>query len=265
MPSSSKMTLKSGSFWVLLWPLLALGALLLYNAVFTDGFFHLYQQDGQLRGILVDILKNGAPVILVALGMTLVLATGGVDLSVGAVMVIAGAKVAMVAGDDPSQSGSIRLFLSAIFLAMGFSLIAGIWNVLLVSVMRVQPIVATLILMVAGASPLNSSTMRPTPGQKHRDLVSRQRHFSWLALPYLAGPGGVSWQLSILISRRPWASSLNRIRNSRAASRYAGLKFHPGEIQCLCGCCPLCGPGGHRSAPNVRPDRHQCSGPIHGT
>ena len=49
-------------------------------------------QDGHLYGSLIDILRISAPLMLVALGMTLVIATGGIDLSVGAVVAIAGAR-----------------------------------------------------------------------------------------------------------------------------------------------------------------------------
>ena len=45
-------------------------------------------KDGHLYGSLVDILRNSAPTVILAIGMTLVIATGGVDLSVGAVMAI---------------------------------------------------------------------------------------------------------------------------------------------------------------------------------
>ena len=61
--------------------------------VFRD-FFALRLQDGRLFGSLVDVLNRGAPVAILALGMTLVIATRGIDLSVGAVMAIAGATAA---------------------------------------------------------------------------------------------------------------------------------------------------------------------------
>ena len=51
-------------------------------------FFDLRMQDGRLFGSLIDVLNRGAPVALLALGMTLVIATRGIDLSVGAVMAI---------------------------------------------------------------------------------------------------------------------------------------------------------------------------------
>src|SRR5512144_1742354 len=77
------------------WPLAALGLVLLFNLFFTTGFFHLEIKDGRLYGSLVDILNRATPVLLLAMGMTLVIATGGVDLSVGAVLSIAGAVGAL--------------------------------------------------------------------------------------------------------------------------------------------------------------------------
>lgn len=126
------------------WPLAALLLLLLFNLLFTERFFHLEVRDGHLYGTLIDVLNHGSKVMLLALGMTLVIATGGVDLSVGAVMAIAGAVAAQVINQGESSIGT------AFALALAVALIAGLWNGLLVTAFRIQPIVATLVLMVAG-------------------------------------------------------------------------------------------------------------------
>ena len=128
----------------LLWPILALVLLLLYNLVFTQNFFRITTQDGHLYGTLIDIIDRAAPVTLLALGMTLVIATGGVDLSVGAIMAIAGTYAAYFIAQ---QNLSLPVVL---VLTLGISLLAGAWNGVLVSLVGIQPIVATLILMVAG-------------------------------------------------------------------------------------------------------------------
>jgi simple sugar transport system permease protein len=128
----------------IVWPLLALALLLLYNAVFTRGFFSISLKEGHLYGSLIDILDNAAPVMLVALGMTLVIATGGVDLSVGAVMAVSGAVAALLV----TRTG--LPFAAVVAVALSAGLMAGAWNGLLVSLFNIQPIVATLILMVAG-------------------------------------------------------------------------------------------------------------------
>lgn len=125
-------------------PLLALTLLLLFNALFTPGFFHLEMRNGHVYGTLIDILKHGGIVMLAALGMTLVIATGGVDLSVGAIVAVSGAVLAQAVT-------ACQLYpVQAIFLAVGASLLLGAWNGLLVTGIGIQPIVATLILMVAG-------------------------------------------------------------------------------------------------------------------
>ncbi|MBA5239160.1 galactofuranose ABC transporter, ATP-binding protein YtfT [Pectobacterium aroidearum] len=123
--------------------LLALVAILLIDSMVAPNFFSLHIQDGRLFGSLIDILNRGAPVALLALGMTLVIATGGIDLSVGAVMAIAGATAAtLTAAGHPLPS----VLLTALLVGA----LCGLWNGFLVAVLQIQPIVATLMLMVAG-------------------------------------------------------------------------------------------------------------------
>ncbi|MBN3263573.1 galactofuranose ABC transporter, ATP-binding protein YtfT [Pectobacterium brasiliense] len=123
--------------------LLALVAILLIDSMVAPNFFSLHIQDGRLFGSLIDILNRGAPVALLALGMTLVIATGGIDLSVGAIMAIAGATAAtLTAAGHPLPS----VLLTALLVGA----LCGLWNGFLVAVLQIQPIVATLMLMVAG-------------------------------------------------------------------------------------------------------------------
>ena len=132
------------------WPLrlpgtpqiLAFLAILLADRLVSPQFFDIRLQDGRLFGSVVDVFNRGAPVALLSLGMVLVIATRGIDLSVGAVMAIAGAVAASLV-----DSHSVPLALGA---ALGVGVLCGLWNGFLVAVLRIQPIVATLILMVAG-------------------------------------------------------------------------------------------------------------------
>src|SRR5512146_2842188 len=80
----------------LFWPLAALALILVFDAIFAPTFFRIGILDGHLFGNLVDVLNDGAPLALVAIGMTLVIATGGVDLSVGAVIAISAAMGAVL-------------------------------------------------------------------------------------------------------------------------------------------------------------------------
>lgn len=122
---------------------IALAAVLLVNWLLFPGFFSITWQDGRLFGSLIDVLNRGAPVAILAIGMTAVIATKGVDLSVGAVMAIAGAVAAsMVAAGWPAGL--------AVTTALAVGLVCGLWNGVLVTLLNIQPIIATLVLMVAG-------------------------------------------------------------------------------------------------------------------
>lgn len=121
----------------------ALLAVLLFNWVLFPGFFSVEWKDGRFFGSLIDVLNRGAPVAILAVGMTAVIATKGVDLSVGAVMAIAGAVAAsMVEAGQP-----VWLAVPA---ALAAGLLCGLWNGVLVAVLDIQPIIATLVIMVAG-------------------------------------------------------------------------------------------------------------------
>lgn len=122
--------------------ILAFLAILAINWLVSPQFFDTRLQDGRLFGSLVDVFNRGAPVALLSIGMALVIATRGIDLSVGAVMAISGAVAASLADAYP-----LPIALAA---ALGSGLLCGLWNGMLVAFLGIQPIVATLILMVAG-------------------------------------------------------------------------------------------------------------------
>ncbi|WP_394778083.1 ABC transporter permease [Undibacterium sp.] len=137
-------------------PLLALAALLFAGFLLIPGFFQFTLRDGHLYGSLIDIVNRAAPLMLTALGMTLVVATRGIDISVGAVVAISGTVAAMLTGGDLVMHGGVPEYVShvpmvwALLAAMAAALLCGAWNGLLVSTLGLQPIIATLILMVAG-------------------------------------------------------------------------------------------------------------------
>lgn len=133
----------------LFWPLVALLALVVVNTIASPQFIAITMRDGQLYGTPIDILRTSAPLLLVALGMTVVIATRGIDLSVGAVMAVSGAVALTIidASPDPGDPATVAVAVAA---ALAVSLALGAWNGLLVSVVGIQPIIATLVLMLAG-------------------------------------------------------------------------------------------------------------------
>ena len=143
----------------LFFPLVALLLILLFDFIFIPGFFAIENRDGNLHGSLIDIFRNGSTVMLLAIGMTLVIATGGVDLSVGATMAIAASVAGILM--NPSALKNEVFFVTdpnytfqplwvVIVAALTVSIICGLWNGVLVAYMRIQPMVATLILMISG-------------------------------------------------------------------------------------------------------------------
>jgi ribose/xylose/arabinose/galactoside ABC-type transport system permease subunit len=128
-PSWQRLTQRYGAAAVLV-------ALFLYNAVATP-FFLTYQS------LVVNQLRQAAPVAIVALGLALVISTGGIDLSVGSVMAIAGQVGALliVGGSSAYVSWAAALLVG---------LACGLFNGVLVARYGVQPIIATLILLIAG-------------------------------------------------------------------------------------------------------------------
>jgi simple sugar transport system permease protein len=135
----------------LFWPLATLLLLLIGNGLLNPGFLSLQWRDGHLYGNLVDIANRAAPLILVSLGMTLVIAARGLDISVGAVLAIAATVAAWMIGGGSGEAADSRFPMwLAIATALAVSAACGLWNGLLVVKVGMQPIVATLILMVAG-------------------------------------------------------------------------------------------------------------------
>lgn len=144
----------------LFWPLVALVLILIFDAIIAPGFFKIGIVDGHLYGNLIDVVNNGAPLILVAIGMTMVIATGGVDLSVGAVIAISAAMGAvlinpafgneLISNEILTQNISKTPLPLIVLANLGAGTLCGLWNGFLVSRAKIQPMVATLILMVAG-------------------------------------------------------------------------------------------------------------------
>jgi len=148
----------------LFFPLLAIAIILVFDLIFEPGFFKFQTMDGHLYGSIIDVLRNGACIMLLALGMTMVIATGGVDLSVGAVMAIAASIAALMmnpyvlATELPPNLANLLFdptftyspLWAVILVTLIVSTVCGLWNGLLVAYGRIQAMVATLILMIAG-------------------------------------------------------------------------------------------------------------------
>jgi len=201
----------------LIWPVAALALLLAFNLFFTKQFFKLEIRDGHFYGCLIDILNRGSQVMLLSLGMTLVLATGGVDLSVGAVMAIAGAVAAEMI-NVPAMP-----FPLVIAAALAISVLAGVWNGLLVGVFRIQPIVATLVLMVAGRGVAQLITGgQYTTFTDSRLVFLGNGHF--LGLPFPVTIVAVMFAITAILTRKTALGLfVESVGDNETASHYAGI------------------------------------------
>ncbi len=198
-------------------PLAALALLLALAAAFVPGFLHLEIKDGHLYGNLVDILHRAAPLMLAAMGMTLVIATRGIDVSVGAVVAIAAAVGCVLVG---TQGLGV-----AIAAALGAALLCGLWNGLLVSALGLQPIIATLILMVAG----RGLAQLLTDGQII--TVYEPESFFWLGGGYLLGlpvslfvVAAVATLTGLLMKRTALGLFIQTVGINPVAARLAGVR-----------------------------------------
>ena len=214
------------------WPLLALALILLFNLLTAPEFFRVEVKDGHLYGSLVDVFKRGAPVLLLSLGMTLVIATGGVDLSVGAVMAIAGAvgALALKAGHPVPL---------AILYSLLVSLAAGCWNGALVGYLEVPPIVATLILMVSGrgVAQLLTDGQIITFENPAFEFIGRG-HVLALPFPVLV-VAAVFFLLLAFTSRTSAGLFIEATGDNETASRYAGVNTRLVKLA-VYGLCGLC-------------------------
>lgn len=131
-------------------PVVALAVLLIFNTIFVDGFLSIQlTDDGRFYGRIIDILNRSCSLIILALGMTFVIATSGIDISVGAVVAISAAVVCSLIGGRGDGVAETNM-LVAMLAAVGIGVLCGMWNGLLVAKFKIQAVVATLILMTAG-------------------------------------------------------------------------------------------------------------------
>ncbi|MGB3955444.1 MAG: ABC transporter permease [Brooklawnia sp.] len=196
--------------------LTALVILFIYNAITSPNFLTVQS--------LVNVqLRQAAPVAIVALGMALVIATGGIDLSVGSVMAIAGQIGALsVASGMPAGL--------AILLALAASLVVGLFNGTLVSRFGVQPIIATLIMFIAGRGIAQLLTM----GQL---VTIRNEAFGFLGLgrigplPFQVVVFLLIWLAVALVVRyTAYGRYLIATGANEPAARLAGVPVHTAKL-----------------------------------
>lgn len=133
-------------------PIVCLIAVLLINVIKTPDFFNITIRNGVLYGYVIDVINRASELVILAVGMTLVTAaSGGQDISVGAVMAVAAAVCCQIlSGGQVSTNELMNSMALAIIAAIIVAAICGAFNGFLVANLGIQPMVATLILFTAG-------------------------------------------------------------------------------------------------------------------
>ena len=158
--------------------IIVLLAMLVFNLLFTQHFWSLQTFNVNLTQVVT--------IVIVGIGMTLVVATGGIDLSVGASMAISGALAPMLFMNIPGAGGIALAFVLPVIAAAA----CGVFNGLLVTKLSVQPIVATLVLFIAG----RGIAQVVTDGSLQ---AFNNPAFQWIALGKV---GGVPFQVLLMFA-----------------------------------------------------------------
>ena len=184
---------------------LALVALVVVNLVITPHF----ATTGSLRLQLVQV----SPIIVVSLGMALVIGTGGIDLSVGAVMALTAAVIPLYLGYG---------FLGAVLVGLLAGLVSGLLAGTVVSRVRVQPIIATLAIMVGGRGLANiiGGEIKSIRNDGFRELGSGSvAGVPWVVLVAVV----VVLAVWVLMTRTTFGRYLMAIGGNARAAELAGL------------------------------------------
>lgn len=198
------------------WPVAALIALLLLNFLVRPGFLNITIKDGHLFGNLIDILNHAAPLMLISLGMTIVIATQGIDISVGSIIAIsASVSATVIVG-----GGSVP---EAVLSGAIVGLLCGIWNGFLVAYIEIQPMVATLILYIVG----RGIAQLITGGQI---LTFTNKGFIFIGTGYLLFPVAIIiaavivFAIYLLIRKTALGLFVESIGVNSSSSKYCGIR-----------------------------------------
>jgi ribose/xylose/arabinose/galactoside ABC-type transport system permease subunit len=169
-----------------------------------------------------NILLQVAPTMLVAVGMTLVISTGGIDLSVGSVMAIASALAATMLG-----SGVVLAVVLALAVALG----VGALNGALVAGFRIQPIIVTLATLITGRG------VAQVMSQGGQLIPFTNPTFEWLGKGYV-GPVPVQVLVMVLVvalaifvmRMTTFGRYVVAVGGNEAAARLSGVKVHRTKI-----------------------------------
>jgi simple sugar transport system permease protein len=207
-----------------LWAVGATVALLFNNQIKDPGYLSIsYSSNtGALVGNLVDIARAVAPLLMIATGMCLVIATGGIDLSVGSMMAVGGA-VAMEYLSGANLPDSIGAAAIAVLLAVALCAALGALNGVVIAAVGLQPFITTLVMMLVARGLAKVIT-----GGQNTSAVNEQ--YRWIANGYVLGipvvfllAVGIAVAVALVIRRSALGMMIESVGINAEASRLAGV------------------------------------------
>ncbi|MBP3656962.1 MAG: ABC transporter permease [Clostridia bacterium] len=215
----------------LTWAVIAELAILIVAGILEPNFFSIEfnAETGMLYGSLIDIVNRSAEITIIAMGMTMVIALGGTDISVGALVAVAGAFALKFLRWDVTQyptpgDYSVMPFILVIIVPMIICTLMGLFNGVLIGKFKLQPIIATLILMVAGRGIAQIATngKQFTTGYTPYRFIGQG---SFLGLPFpIIITIVVCAAVMIFVRKTAFGTFVESVGINPNASRVTGLK-----------------------------------------
>ena len=212
------------------WAVVAEALILLVCLFVRPEFFSISYQPttGMLYGNLIDIINRSSEITIIAMGMTLVIALGGTDLSVGALVAVSGAialkflrwdvTIYNTPGDYTVCSYALVLIVPLVVCAL-----MGMFNGFLISKGEMQPIIATLILMVCG----RGIAQITTNGKQFTTQYSPFRVIGQGSILYLPTPIIITIvviaAVAIFVRKTAFGTFVESVGINRKASRLSGI------------------------------------------
>ena len=215
----------------LAWAVIAELAILAVAGILRPDFFRIEYNatTGMFYGSMVDIINRSSEITIIAMGMTMVIALGGTDISVGALVAVAGAFALKLLRWDVTEyptpgDYTVYPFVLVILVPLAVCTLMGLFNGILIGKFKLEPIIATLILMVAGRGIAQISTngKQFTTGYTPFRFIGQGSLFG-LPFPIILAVV-ICTAVMIFVRRTAFGTFVESVGINPSASRVTGLK-----------------------------------------
>lgn len=215
----------------LAWAVIAELAILAVAGILRPDFFRIEYNatTGMFYGSIVDIINRSSEITIIAMGMTMVIALGGTDISVGALVAVAGAFALKLLRWDVTEyptpgDYTVYPFVLVILVPLAVCTLMGLFNGILIGKFKLEPIIATLILMVAGRGIAQIATngKQFTTGYTPFRFIGQGSLFG-LPFPIILAVV-ICTTVMIFVRRTAFGTFVESVGINPSASRVTGLK-----------------------------------------